>query len=398
MHSVLRSTKLLFFSYYLAFGAYGPYLTRYMTKIGLSGKQIGLLQGLTSLLAFILPPLWGFLTDARYSKRQSFTLALLGMAVGLICYYFSLSFWPMLFATLVFAVFNAPAIPLLDSIALDAVDRAKSYYGNVRMFGSLGYAVSASLMPYLYNHLQNPGSIFPAAVVFLLLALFMFYQIPKEGIAERQGALKSYRSMTRDFGVLIKTPAFLALVLVAFIQRIGLVPYYNFLTVYLEGLNATNFIVGYAWAVAIVGEMVVLFNSEKLIRRFGEKNLLLFSLIATIIRWIVYAKVQLPWVIFGLQWIHGFSFAAMHAVCVKLVDKLAPKGMQVSAQSLYSAFYFGLGGFIGSLLIGALFDYFGGSGSITVTMSSLFLFSALASVIAFVIGFAFIKVNRQEQS
>ena len=112
----------------------------------------------------------------------------------------------------------------------------------------------------------------------------------------------------------------------------------------------------------------------------------------------MYAKVQLPWVIFGLQWIHGFSFAAMHAVCVKLVDKLAPKGMQVSAQSLYSAFYFGLGGFIGSLLIGALFDYFGGSGSITVTMSSLFLFSALASVIAFVIGFAFIKVNRQEQS
>ena len=44
MHSVLRSTKLLFFSYYLAFGAYGPYLTRYMTKIGLSGKQIGLLR------------------------------------------------------------------------------------------------------------------------------------------------------------------------------------------------------------------------------------------------------------------------------------------------------------------------------------------------------------------
>ena len=60
MHSVLRSTKLLFFSYYLAFGAYDPYLTRYMTKIGLSGKQIGLLQGLTSLLAFILPSLWGF--------------------------------------------------------------------------------------------------------------------------------------------------------------------------------------------------------------------------------------------------------------------------------------------------------------------------------------------------
>ena len=347
-------------------------------------------------MAFILPPLWGFLTDARYSKRQSFTLALLGMAVGLICYYFSLSFWPMLFATLVFAVFNAPAIPLLDSIALDAVDRAKSYYGNVRMFGSLGYAVSASLMPYLYNHLQNPGSIFPAAVVFLLLALFMFYQMPKEGIAERQGALKSYRSMTRDFGVLIKTPAFLALVLVAFIQRIGLVPYYNFLTVYLEGLNATNFIVGYAWAVAIVGELVVLFNSEKLIRRFGEKTCCCFPSLRPSFAGL-YAKCSYL-VIFGLQWIHGFSFAAMHAVCVKLVDKLAPKGMQVSAQSLYSAFYFGLGGFIGSLLIGALFDYFGGSGSITVTMSSLFLFSALASVIAFVIGFAFIKVNRQEQS
>ena len=96
----------------------------------------------------------GFLTDARYSKGSLYSSSI-GDGSWSYLLLLQLKFLADAICDLVFAVFNAPAIPLLDSIALDAVDRAKSYYGNVRMFGSLGYAVSASLMPYLYNHLQT---------------------------------------------------------------------------------------------------------------------------------------------------------------------------------------------------------------------------------------------------
>jgi len=130
-----------------------------------------------------------------------------------------------------------------------------------------------------------------------------------------------------------------------------------------------------------------------MLKRLGEKRLLVIALFLSSIRWIIYAKVQLPWVIFSLQWLHGFSFAAIHTVTVKLILKIAPQTMQVSAQSLYSAFNFGLGGFFGSLIMGFLFDYFGGAKTITTTMGSLLLVCASASFLALTVCMIFVQVK-----
>lgn len=392
MNNILNSTKLLFFTYFLSWGAFSPYISRYMSKTGLNGAEIGFLQGLTALLAFLMPPLWGFLADAKQWKKKMLLLSLYGMALGLILYYFSYSFVPLLIATIFYASANGPVIPLLDSIALEAAASSGSNYGQIRLYGSLGYAFLASLMPYIYNSSQNPGSIFPMALIFIILTIVLVTKLPESAVSTSFLQHNSYANMRFGFLTLFKNPAFCGLMLVAFLNRIAVVPYYNFFALYLEGLKANTFIVGYTWMVAILGEVVVLYNAEKLMAHLGERKLLILALLISALRWFIYANIRAPWLIFSLQWLHGFTFAAMHAVTVKLVNKIAPEGMQVSAQSVYAAVNLGLGGFIGSLLMGYLFDYFGGANTIVKTVSSLFIVSALLSLVALAIGLFGVKL------
>lgn len=399
MNNILQSTKLLFFTYYLSWGAFGPYISRYFSKVGLSGAEIGLLQGITALLAFFVPPILGAIADAKKWKKEMLLFSLWGLSLGLVLHYFSFSFWPLLIATIVYASANGPIIPLLDSIALEAAEQSGSSYGNIRLYGSIGYAILASVTPYIYNATDNPGSIFPISLIFVLLTILLVYKQPEETVGTTLLSCNSFENIKTGFVTLLKDPAFFGLMVIVFLSRIAVVPYYNFFAMYLEGLNASTFIVGNAWAVAILGEVVVLYNSEKLLEKFGEKKFLIFTLIISTLRWVIYAFIRAPWLIFSLQWLHGFTFAALHTTVVKLINKMAPKGMEVSAQSVYAAVNLGLGGFVGSILMGYFYDYFGGAEKIVTSVSSLFSFSAILSLVALGVGLGlgFFALNTKEK-
>ena len=386
VNNILSLTKLLFFSYYLSWGALSPYISRYFSKVGLSGAEIGFLQGLTALLALFIPPIWGFIADAKKWEKQMLLLSLYGMALGLMLYYYSHNFLFLLIATLIYASANGPISPLLDSIALKAAEVSESSYGNIRLYGSVGYAVLASLMPYLYNSAGNPGIIFLVSLLFVALTILLVYRLPEDVVSTKVFLGNSFSSLRKGFFRLIKEPAFAGLMIIAFLARVAVVPYYNFFAMYLEGLQASTFIVGNTWFVAILGEVLVLYNSERWLRKIGTKKLLLISLALSATRWLIYANVTNPWIIFSLQWLHGFTFAALHAVIVKLVKKLAPSGMEVSAQSLYAAVNLGLGGFVGSIVMGYIYDYFGGAEAIVQSVGALFVLSAVLTIVAFFIA------------
>lgn len=55
--------KVFYFCFYAAKATLVPYLVLYFESLGLSGRQIGFLAGITPLVSLVGAPLWGALAD-----------------------------------------------------------------------------------------------------------------------------------------------------------------------------------------------------------------------------------------------------------------------------------------------------------------------------------------------
>jgi len=87
------------------------------------------------------------------------------------------------------------------------------------------------------------------------------------------------------------------------------------------------------------------------------------------------------------QLFHAFSFAMLHAVCIRYVPVLFPNGLQERGQALFSAAGFGLGGALGAWASGLLWEALGGN--------LVFMLAALSSLTALVVAWKGLNVEIQ---
>jgi PPP family 3-phenylpropionic acid transporter len=143
-------------------------------------------------------------------------------------------------------------------------------------------------------------------------------------------------------------------------------------------------LIGLLWAVGVGVEVAVFIFMAKWIPRFGERNLMLVSLALAMVRWVVIALYPEDLtLIFIAQSFHAASFGVIHAVSIHLIHDLFRGKLQGRGQALYSSVSFGAGGVVGSLLGGIIWV---SSGS-----SAIFIFSALLTLIAFIVTWIWIR-------
>ena len=83
------------------------------------------------------------------------------------------------------------------------------------------------------------------------------------------------------------------------------------------------------------------------------------------------------------QCLHAATFGVYHAVAIQYIHREFKGAHQGRGQALYSSVSFGAGLAFGTLISGYLYDSFGSM--------EIFLFSALMSASAMVIGFFWLK-------
>jgi len=89
----------------------------------------------------------------------------------------------------------------------------------------------------------------------------------------------------------------------------------------------------------------------------------------------------MPLLIVG-QLMHAATFGAFHAAAIELVRRAFPSHLAGQGQAVYSGLSFGLGGAMGAVLSGMIWEY-----SATLT----FVMASLASLIALLIAWIWIK-------
>ena len=80
---------------------------------------------------------------------------------------------------IVFALFSSPIVPLLDSFALKTAARNERSYGDLRLWGSIGWAISTVFIGWLIERLGIYW-LFYGYIVFMTFALIISFFQPRQ--------------------------------------------------------------------------------------------------------------------------------------------------------------------------------------------------------------------------
>ncbi len=346
--------SIFYFLYYGAFSVLLPFLALFYKSQGMTGGQIGLLAAISPIISFFGAPLWTGAADATHRHKLVMVLSIVGVVTVAFIFPSVASFGGLLLMVCLYSFFGAPTGSLVDSAVLTLLGERKERYGRIRLWGTIGYGVVAPFAGNLIGRLGLKWAFWGYAIL-MLGGLLVILWVP----FRQSRSSGSFRSGMR--GLFANQPWMLFLVMV-FIAGIGMATINNYLFVYMQSLGASNTLMGFALTVSTISEIPAMFFSDRMLRHFGARGMLIIAMTTIGLRLLCYSLTTQPWVVLVIQLCHGLTFAAIYTAGVHFADQIAPPGMKATTQGMFSGTLMGFGSAAGGLLGGILLDRYSPGG------------------------------------
>jgi predicted MFS family arabinose efflux permease len=332
-----------------ALGIYLPFINVYLEQeLHLSGREIGILAAVSPVMTLLAGPIWGTAADARGSRLQVLRVAIGGAAGGILLLALPETFWLLVPAMILFTVFQVAIIPLGDSLIAAAAERREVQYGELRLWGSIGFALSGLIYGQVGSRL-GLRSLFPGYALLMALALPVAWQM----VRREPPATRS--EMERPLALLRNRTLALFLV-VAGLAAVGIAGGYLFLYVFLGTLGADASLMGAVSAVGALAEVPFMILGGRLIKRRGARTTFAAGMGLFAVGWALYAILQTPELAPFIQLLIGAGMGLLWPAGVTYVARAAPVGRDATAQSLLNATMYGVGPLLATQLAGGTFD------------------------------------------
>lgn len=357
MHSKkpFRVVCLNYLAYFMIIGSWTPFITIYLQAAGWSGIEIGLFNALGPLAAFLTQPLWGLVSDAWGNVRLLYIL-LVAATAGTVAFFGLLPVSGLFLALAVLmGIIQGPLTAMLDSMAVQALDRSSDRIGQARLWGSFSFATVALLMGPIFE--RSHISIFPAFVITSAFAILASLSMPKLSSTEGHKVDFSLRTVRQA----VSRP-FLFFLGAAFLLQLGNSTSLPFLSLVLVERGASSTIVGYAWSFTALVEIPVFAITRKLLRRYKPEQLVITAGLIQTLRMFLFAITPNPWMLVLIHCIEGLAFPLTTVAFVLLVDELVEPAFKTTGFTLQSAVTYTLPRFLGGIWGGAILDRLGGAG------------------------------------
>ncbi|WP_341278601.1 MFS transporter [Paenibacillus sp. FSL H8-0537] len=346
---MLLKLRALYLFTGLAGGLFNPYLTTLLVHQGMSAGQVGMMMSLGTLLSIIVQPFWGYMVD-RYRQTKLVLICSIGMP-AVLAYFYNVQ----LFALLVIVyttsiIFSVTQSPIADSYAVTAAREGHTSYGTIRSLGSLGtalggYAGGLYLSFFHITQLWLPFFIFSAAGVAMVLTL-----------SNKSDSYRTTVSLTEGFKKMLSNRNFLWFLVACFFVNQTLTAYNSFFVLSFQEAGGSFSMVGFALLLASMTNVPSMLLAAKIIAKLGRERTLVIAAFAYALRWAVQWLFPYPPVMIGIQALHGLSFGLFYVAAVEYVANVSGKEMQATGQSVFNMVFVGLGGIIGNLLNGFLYN------------------------------------------
>jgi PPP family 3-phenylpropionic acid transporter len=326
----------------------------FFQSLGFNGAQIGLLAGLSPLIAFCGATFWTGLADVTRRHRPNMTLVMtIGIAIYIL-YPFLHVFAVVLLASIALSFFFAPVTSFADNATMFMLGEKRDLYGRIRLGGTIGYAVAAPLAGLLVGRYGLRAGFWSAAALFLIGMLLSRRFVHSQS--------KTASPALRGIRILLADPRWLLFLAVSLSSGLVLAGANTFFFPYMKGLGADTSLMGIALTIGTITEVPVLFFGDRLLRRLKPYGLFMLAMVISGIRLVLFAMCSTPGLVLVLQLLNGLTFPAIWLAGVAWANAHAPAGMGATAQGLFGAVSFGFGTAVGGFLGGQLLDSIGGRG------------------------------------
>ena len=355
-----------YFFYYATVGAFMPYWSLYLEARSFTAAQMGVAFALMGVTRSIMPIVWGWYADLTGRRMALIRWSVL-VSLGLfLCIPFSSGIVAITLFMTAYSIFWHALLSQFEVVALLHLLAVKGDYSRVRLWGSVGFVAAVlGLGPIL-----DAVGILP--LPWLCAALFAAMALSAWAVPEAPAPAAAPTDSVPILDVL-KRPAVQALLLACLLSQLSFAPYYNFFTLFLERHDYTRGMAGFLWSLAVLAEIGLFLVMGRLIAAFGSRKLMLAVLAATTLRWVLTPLlVDSLALLVLLQLSHALTFGAYHALAVYYVQRYFPGSMQGRGQAFYNAAAYGVGGSVGSLASGYIWEH--------VSPEAVFFAAAIAAL------------------
>jgi PPP family 3-phenylpropionic acid transporter len=379
----LRKNILLFSLFFLLFfagiGLIMPFLSLQFKAVGYNGVQISLLNMLSALAVILTAPQYGLIFDRSKDKRLILLISLTITTVTLFLIPYLRAFGAMLVIYTINRVIVSSSITASENlsyqVSADKNGEEKAGFGSLRMWGSLGFALTALLGGMIF---QNFGLLRNSRIFLgLMAATFVVLLLMPESIFRERRSTESGETTLSTRGVikLIAKDQYLLLTVVALALTDPLFDgVRSFEPIFMEELGLPVSVIGLAATLSALLEVPMMLGADRLIERIGVQNLVIailsFDLTRRLLVWIFPSG----WVVFALNIMTAISFTLRLITTVHLINLRIPKQYTTTALTFVFNTLNGIMYILSNAISGVIYDAFGAR--------QIYLVSATLCVIA----------------
>jgi len=340
-------TASFYFFYFSIVAVYVIFMPKVLDMVGYTPSEIGILFAAAPLVRFAIPFL--FLKYFSFTPKVFNGALVLTLVASGFFHLFLEHFWLLMLTNIFLGIGMSLVIPYVESVALSYMP--KESYGKIRLFGSIGF-ILVSLV--LVNFLSSSTN----AILFLNASAFLTLVFGLLISQYERRNTKENDTEGKPFSILEHWPLWLSL----FLMQVGFGGFYNFFTIYASsypiGIDAYNIssmdMTIYLWSFGVICEVFMLYFQAPLLQN-NLLRVLQFSVGITVLRWLILAIFpENIWLLFFSQSIHAFSFALYHSAAIMYLHKLYSN--KKLSQQFFAGVAYGLGGFIGALGAGFVYE------------------------------------------
>lgn len=244
-------------------------------------------------------------------------------------------------------LFNAMVGPLCDSWIMEDTDEIKSKYGQLRAFGSIGWAFGVLIIGFVISNLGYKYVAF-IYVISLLIGIICTF-ILKDIVKNCEGSI--------NFKPLLTNKEYLFTIITLLIISIGFRGYLQLIPYSIALLVGRTSSLGIYSFICSIMEIIMLISSRKIMHKLSPDKLLILSPVAILIQILVIYFTQNIYIIYLSGVLQVFTYPIILIVGRTMIDRVSPGNLKTSSQLIGFAMFNSLGIIIASFMVGFLIQY-----------------------------------------
>lgn len=350
---------ILMINMFIAIGSFGiiiPILPKYLESIGEGGTAAGLMIAIFAGAQFIMSPIAGKWAD-QYGRRIMIIVGLCGLTLSMFIFYLSNSIWILYLSRIIGGIGAALLVPAIFAYVADITTIDQRAKGNSMISAAMSLGIVIG--PGVGGFLADFGIKVPLLISALVALVAVVFSIVVLKESREENSLtnnnQEQESLMKQLSQSVKKPYFIPLI-IGLVMSFGLMAYESVLGLFVDfQFGATPQEIAFmVTATGIISVIVQLFVVDRLVRHFGEGQVLTIFIGIATLGFLLSLFVATYLLFFTITLLIFLATSILRPVLNTIISKQAGNE-QGFAMGMNNA-YMSIGNVIGPTLAGVLYD------------------------------------------